>query len=108
MGGIVIRRLLSFFRNLFRKRAIEQALDDDLQSSVEVLTQEKMQQGLSQSVARREALMELGGIEQAKEEVRAVRAGHLVEALARDSRHAARQLRRNPSFTAIAALTLAI
>jgi predicted permease len=108
MGGIVIRRLLSFFRNLFRKRAIEQALDDELQSSVEVLTQEKMQQGLSQSVARREALMELGGIEQAKEEVRAVRAGHLVEALARDSRHAARQLRRNPSFTAIAALTLAI
>ena len=104
----MIRRLLSFFRNLFRKRAIEQALDDDLQSSVEVLTQEKMQQGLSQSVARREALMELGGIEQAKEEVRAVRAGHLVEALARDSRHAARQLRRNPSFTAIAALTLAI
>ena len=73
----MIRRLLSFFRNLFRKRAIEQALDDDLQSSVEVLTQEKMQQGLSQAVARREALIEIGGIEQVKEGVRAARAGRL-------------------------------
>jgi hypothetical protein len=47
------KRILSLFRNLFRKRAIEQALDDELLSSLEALTQEKMKQGLSQSVARR-------------------------------------------------------
>ena len=40
-------RIASFFRNLLRKRAIEQALDDELQSAVELLTQEKMKQGLS-------------------------------------------------------------
>ena len=102
------KRILSLFRNLFRKRAIEQALDDELRSTLEALTQEKMKQGLSQSVARREALIEIGGIEQVKEGVRAVRAGHFVEDLARDIRYGLRQLRRNRSFTAVAALTLAL
>jgi hypothetical protein len=61
------KRILSLFRNLFRKRAIEQALDDELRSTLEALTQEKIEQGLSQSVARREAVIEIGGIEQVKE-----------------------------------------
>jgi len=102
------KRILSIFRNLFRKRAIERALDDELRSTLEALMQEKMEQGLSQSVARREALMEIGGIEQVKEGVRAVRAGHFVEDLARDIRYGLRQLRRNRSFTAVAVLTLAL
>jgi len=80
-GRIVPKRILSLFRNLFRNREIEQALDDELRSSLEALTQEKMQQGLSQSVARRGALIEIGGIEQVKQSVRAVRAGRFVEDL---------------------------
>src|SRR5580658_567583 len=107
-GGNMAKRILSLFRNLFRKRAIEQALDDELRSTLEALTQEKIEQGLSQAVARREALIEIGGIEQVKEGVRAVRAGHFVEELARDIRYALRQLRRNRSFTAVSALTLAL
>jgi predicted permease len=104
----VPKRILSLFRNLFRRRAIEQELDDELRSSVETLMQEKMQQGLSHSAARREALVEMGGIEQVKERVRAVHAGRFVEDLAMDMRYGLRQLRRNPSFTAVAALTLAL
>jgi hypothetical protein len=90
MGGIMAKRILSLFRNLFRKRAMEQALDDELRSTLEDLIEEKMQQGLSQSVARREALIEIGGLEQVKEGVRAVRAGHFVEVLARDIRYGLR------------------
>ena len=107
-GGIMAKRILSLFRNLFRKRDMEQALDEELRSTLEALTQEKIEQGLSQSEARREALMEIGGIEQVKEEVRVVRAGHFVEVVAGDIRYALRQLRRNRSFTAVAVLTLAL
>ena len=102
------KRILSLFRNLFRKRDIEQALDDELRSSLEALTQEKIEQGLSQAVARREALIEIGGIEQVKERVRVARVGHFVEVLVSDVRYGLRQLRRNRSFTAVAALTLAL
>ena len=60
------RRIVSLFRNLLRKHAVEQALDDELQSSVEILTEEKMRGGLSRSVALRQARIELGGVEQVK------------------------------------------
>ena len=70
-------RIVYLFRNLLRKRTVEQALDDELRSSVEILTEEKMKEGLSRSAARREALIELGGLEQVKEEVRAIRVGSM-------------------------------
>src|SRR5580700_5956035 len=101
MGRIMPNRILSLFRNLFRKREIEEALDEELRASLEALTQEKMEQGLSQLVARRQALMEIGGVEQVKEGVRAVRAGHVVAEIARDIRYGLRQLHRNRSFTAV-------
>jgi macrolide transport system ATP-binding/permease protein len=66
------------------KDSVEQVLTNELQSSVELLTEEKKCEGLSEAEARRQALIELGGVEQVRTKVREVRLGSLLERSARD------------------------
>lgn len=101
-------RIVSLFRNLLRKNTVEQALDDELQSSVELLMEAKMKEGLAHSEARRQALIELGGVEQVKEEVRGKRAGRLLEDLAKDLRYAFRTLSKSPGFAAVIIVSIAL
>jgi len=101
-------RLRAFFRNLLQREAIERDLDDEMRSTVDLLVAEKTRAGIPPEQARREARLELGGIESVKEQVRNVRRGALVDSAVRDVRHAARLLWRNPLFTLTAALSLAI
>ena len=100
-------RIVSLHRNLLRKDTVEQALDDELQSAVELLTEEKIKEGVSPSVARRQALMELG-VEQVKEDVRSIQAGRLLEDLAKDVRFGIRTLAKSPGFTAAIITSVAL
>jgi predicted permease len=104
----VLARLGSFFRNLLRGSRLDRSLDAELNGYVEMLASEKIEQGMEPERARREARIALGGVEQVKEQVRAVRAGALLEQVARDCRYALRGLRKAPVFTLTATATLAL
>jgi hypothetical protein len=100
--------LRSLLRNFFRRDRVERDLDQELRAYTDMLADEKTQSGISRTDAEREARIELGGIEQVKEQVRASRTGAWLDQLAADLRYALRTLRRNPGFATVVVITLAL
>ena len=83
-------------------------LDEELRAAVEVLVAEHVRAGMSPPEARRAALIELGGIESVKVQVRDVRTGAFLDTLMQDLRYGARTLAHDPVFTLTAVLSVAI
>ena len=101
-------KVQSFLRNLLSTRRVDKDIDEEVQSHLEMLTEENIRDGMSPGEARRAARIELGGIEQLKEQVREQRLGNWLHSILSDCRFTLRQLRKSPSFTAVALLTLTI
>ena len=99
---------MRLFGNLLRRHHVEGTLDAELRAYVDELTDRNIVKGMPTGEARRQALVEAGGIEQIKEEVRGTWLGAGIEAAVQDVRYACLSLWRWPGFTVIVLATLAL
>ncbi len=93
---------------LFNRQHKHHELDDELESHLQMSIEDNLAAGMMPEEARRQALIQLGGIEATKESYKDQLGVPLLETFFQDIRFGARQLRKNPGFAAVAVLTLAL
>lgn len=104
----VVAKARSLLRNLFLTQRVEQDLDLEVRSHLQLLIDGNIRAGMLPQQAQRAARMELGGAEQVKQQVREQRLGDSLHSWMNDCRFGARQLHKNPGFTLAVVLTLAL
>jgi macrolide transport system ATP-binding/permease protein len=103
-----LRSIVQRVTALVRRRRLEDDLNDELRSHLEMSAELNLRKGMSPADARREALRSFGGVEQTKEIYREQRGLPMIETTWQDLRFALRMLRRSPGFSLLAILCLTL
>src|SRR5437667_299895 len=101
---IFIHRLAA----IFRRRRLEDDMNEELRSHLEMAAEVNLRKGMSAEEARREARRSFGGVEQTKELYRDQRGLPMIETTLQDLRFGFRMLRRSPGFSFLAILCLTL
>jgi putative ABC transport system permease protein len=108
----MLSRLHSWVRGLAGRSTMESEMDVELRFHIEARAEDLIREhggtGLTRDEALRQARLEFGAVDKAKEECRESRGVGTLETFLQDLKYGARALRKNPGFTAVAVMTLAL
>ena len=93
-----LRGWIMRFGGLFNKVQKDRELQEELDSHIQMHTEENLRSGMTPEEARRQAIIKMGGIVSTKEACREQRGLPVLESLWHDVRYGLRVLRRNPGF----------
>ena len=104
------------FRLPFRKNAAREEAHDEIRFHLDMKTEKLREMGFTEAEARAEAERRFGDVERVGDEVeqlmmrreRAMRSSDHLGRIRRDSAYAVRQIFRNPVFSAVAVMTIAV
>jgi putative ABC transport system permease protein len=103
-----LRSLASRIRGLFAGHRADNDVRAEMQEHLDMTIAEYVRRGIDPVEARRQALLDTGGITQAVEAVHDQRGLPWVESIAADIKYAFRSLSHSRAFTAVVIITLAL